>query len=160
MQTATVKISLALATLFGIGFIPGPTGTYGSAATALIYWAFGARIGAISAAWQVGILLALTALGILVSEIVAQARRDPDPSIVIIDEVVGQLAALLLLPITVTNLLLGFALFRVFDIVKPFPARQLERLHGGFGIVLDDIAAGIYANIVLRILIKLFPQYL
>ena len=68
-----------------------------------------------------------------------------DPGHVVIDEVAGQWIALAVCPVEIRHVLLAFALFRLFDIVKPWPARQLERLHGGLGIMMDDVAAGMYA---------------
>ena len=77
----------------------------------------------------------------------------PDPSIVVIDEVVGMWITLFLIPRTIPAYLLGFILFRAMDIVKPQPARALERIPNGWGIMLDDIVAGLYANCTLRILL-------
>jgi len=77
----------------------------------------------------------------------------PDPSIVVIDEVVGIWISLFLIPKTLPAYLLGFIVFRAMDIVKPQPARALERFPNGWGIMLDDIVAGLYANITLRVLL-------
>ena len=81
----------------------------------------------------------------------------PDPSIVVIDEVVGMWISLLFLPKTVTIAATSFLFFRVFDILKPFPARHVERYPNGWGIMLDDVAAGVYANAAVRIALALFP---
>ncbi len=75
---------------------------------------------------------------------------NPDPSEVVIDEVMGMVVAVAFLPLTPTVLLASFVLFRVFDIAKPFPVRQFEKLPGGWGIVMDDVIAGVYANVTLR----------
>ncbi len=83
-----------------------------------------------------------------------------DPRIVVIDEIVGMWISLLLLPKTVGIAILAFLLFRVFDIIKPPPARTVERLEGGFGIMLDDVFAAIYANIGVRIVLAVFPRFL
>jgi phosphatidylglycerophosphatase A len=80
-------------------------------------------------------------------------RIHPDPSIVVIDEIVGMWVSLLLLPSTPTVFISAFIAFRVFDIVKPPPVRQLERLPGGWGIMLDDVMAGIYANLLVRVVV-------
>jgi phosphatidylglycerophosphatase A len=74
-----------------------------------------------------------------------------DPGQVVIDEVAGMLVTLFLNPVGWVGAVAGFLLFRAADIVKPFPARRLERLHGGFGIMADDVMAGIYANLALRL---------
>jgi phosphatidylglycerophosphatase A len=82
----------------------------------------------------------------------------PDPSIVVIDEIVGMWVALLLLPKTVLAYALAFILFRVFDVLKPEPARALERLRGGWGIMLDDVVAGAYANLGAHLLLLIIPS--
>lgn len=76
-----------------------------------------------------------------------------DPSIIVIDEIVGMLVALAFLPKTATVVVLTFVMFRLFDIVKPFPVRNLERIPAGWGIMLDDVAAGVYANVVCRLIL-------
>jgi len=136
------------ATFFGIGLIPGGPGTWASlAATAL--WFFGARAVHLN---TTGLALATAAaavfamlIGIPAGSIVERESGREDPGHVVIDEVAGQWFALALCPVEIRHALLAFALFRLFDIVKPWPARQLERLHGGLGIMMDDVAAGIYA---------------
>jgi phosphatidylglycerophosphatase A len=77
----------------------------------------------------------------------------PDPSIVVIDEVVGMWISLLAIPMGISAAILAFLFFRTFDILKPFPARQMEHLPGGWGIMMDDVVAGIYANIATRLLL-------
>jgi len=83
--------------------------------------------------------------------------RDPDPSFVVVDEIVGMWIALFFLPITLPVAVCSFLLFRLLDVVKPFPARRLEQLDKGWGIMLDDVAAGIYANVGVRLILLLFP---
>ncbi len=80
-----------------------------------------------------------------------------DPSIVVIDEIVGMWISLFMLPKNILVGTMAFLLFRVYDIIKPPPARKLEHQNKGWGIMLDDVAAGIYANVTMRILILLFP---
>src|SRR5260221_5832356 len=143
------------ATFFGTGRLkPGP-GTWGSAAAALIWFALAEWI---RAAWQTGVLPGLAAiaiaLGIPAATRVARASRVKDPQFVVIDEVAGQWITLLFAPVAWKTMLAGFILFRAFDIVKPPPVRQLERLREGTGIVMDDVAAGIYALGGLRILVR------
>jgi phosphatidylglycerophosphatase A len=143
-----------VATFFGAGRIkPGP-GTWGSAAAALIWFALARYI---PAARQPGILAALAAVavavGIPAATRVARASRVKDPQFVVIDEVAGQWITLLFAPVAWKTVLAGFILFRAFDIVKPPPVRQLERLPEGTGIVVDDVAAGIYALAVLQLLL-------
>jgi phosphatidylglycerophosphatase A len=98
-------------------------------------------------------LLAVAAVlvGIPAATRVAHAARLKDPQFVVIDEVAGQLITLIAVPVSWKSLLLGFILFRGFDIVKPPPVRQIENLPGGFGIVLDDVGAGLYALAVMQV---------
>jgi len=143
-----------IATFFGIGFLhPGP-GTWASAVT-IVLWGILSR--SIPVAWQpvVAALLALMAIGIgiTVATRVARSTGSKDPQFVVIDEVAGQLIALIAAPITWKCLLAGFILFRGFDIVKPPPVRSLERLPAGFGIVLDDVGAGLYALLCVHALL-------
>lgn len=80
----------------------------------------------------------------------------PDPSIVVIDEIVGMWISLILLPKTLPAVALAFLLFRGFDIIKPYPARQLEQIPDGWGIMFDDVLAGIYANVATQIIYRIF----
>lgn len=142
------------ATLFGIGRMrPGP-GSWGSAATVLL-WAATARELPPSLRTPIAIALALlvTLIGIPAATRVARASAAKDPQFVVIDEVAGQLIALIAVPLGWKTFLAGFILFRAFDIVKPPPVRQLEKLPEGTGIVLDDVAAGIYALIGMHLLL-------
>jgi phosphatidylglycerophosphatase A len=94
---------------------------------------------------------AVTLLGIPTSTVVARESGIKDPGFVVIDEVAGQMIALIGVPLHWKYLLAGFILFRSFDIVKPFPLRRLERLPGGTGIMLDDVGAGLYALVLLQV---------
>jgi phosphatidylglycerophosphatase A len=144
------------ATFFGAGRLrPGP-GSWGSAATILLWWLISRNVTVEWQPWTAILLAALAVLaGIPASTRVARASGIKDPQFVVIDEVAGQLITLIAAPVTWKTLLAGFILFRGFDIVKPPPVRQLERLPEGFGIVLDDVAAGIYALIVMQVLLHL-----
>lgn len=144
-----------IATFFGVGRMrPGP-GSWGSAAT-VILWAVVAYFLPPSLRTPLAIALALlvTLIGIPAATQVARATGVKDPQFVVIDEVAGQLIALIAVPLAGKTFLAGFILFRAFDIVKPPPVRQLERLPGGTGIVLDDVAAGIYALAVMQLLLR------
>ncbi len=145
-----------VATFFGAGRLhPGP-GSWGSGATVLFWWLLSRYIVVSWQAYVAALLASLViAIGIPASTRVARASGLKDPQFVVIDEVVGQLITLIAVPITWKTLLAGFILFRGFDIVKPPPVRQLERLPEGFGIVLDDVAAGIYALLVMQVLLHL-----
>jgi phosphatidylglycerophosphatase A len=143
------------ATFFGIGRLrPGP-GTWASAATMLL-WAALAR--GLSPSMRTGsaIILAVTviAIGVPAATRVSRGSGIKDPQFVVIDEVAGQLTALIAVPLEWKTFLAGFILFRAFDILKPPPVRQLEALPEGWGIVLDDVAAGLYALLVVHLLMR------
>jgi len=143
-----------VATYFGAGRLqPGP-GTWGSLFT-LLAWAVISSF--LPGTWVVpaNILLAALAIavGIPAATQVARASGLKDPQFVVIDETAGQLITLIAAPLTWKSFLAGFILFRAFDIVKPPPVRQLERLPQGAGIVLDDVAAGLYGLAVLQLLL-------
>jgi phosphatidylglycerophosphatase A len=144
--------STLIATFFGIGFLkPGP-GTWGSLATVLLWFALTRFIDVrFQLAAAVGIALLAVAVGIPAATRVAIAYNKKDPQFVVIDEVAGQMITLIAAPATWKYLLLGFILFRAFDMTKPPPIRQLERLPQGWGIVLDDVAAGLFALAVMQI---------
>jgi phosphatidylglycerophosphatase A len=149
-QAATRKTFWAwtVATFFGAGLgKPGP-GTWGSVAATFLWaaYAWGARPSASSLliALLAGIVLSI-AVGVPAATIAARESGRHDPGFVVIDEVAGQWIALLGCVASWRSGLLALVLFRLFDITKPFPARQLERLPEGWGIVFDDVAAGLYA---------------
>ena len=130
----------------GTGYAPIASGTVGSALAIAVY--------SIPGFDHPAVLLPLTVLlfawGIPVAERM-ETYYGPDPAEVTVDEVVGQWIAVLFLPQSVTLIVAAFLLFRVFDIMKPTPARRFDRMRGGFGIMMDDVIAGIYANVVLQV---------
>lgn len=141
-----------IASGFGAGYSPVAPGTVGSA-IALIPWLWLRELPV----WQ---YLAITLLFFVVSvwaaEWVIRTIQTDDPGVVVADEWVGQWLALLLAPTGWVWMLLGFALFRVFDVWKPWPVRWADRrLHGGFGAMFDDLLAGLYAFLVLQALVML-----
>jgi phosphatidylglycerophosphatase A len=156
-ETKTVW-AWAIGTFFGAGLLkPGP-GTYGSVAALLLWFgaahAFHASAGGLAIGTAIAALIA-TLIGIPSATIVARESGREDPGHVVIDEVAGQLIALLFLPADWPHALLGLLLFRLFDILKPPPVRQLERLPAGTGIMMDDVAAGVLALISAQILVYL-----
>jgi phosphatidylglycerophosphatase A len=146
------KGALILSSCFGFGLIPVAQGTFGTLAGIPLAIAL-AHVGAMAAAY---LLFFFVLLAIWASDRSAGALEKDDPAEVVIDEVAGLLLTLFLLPTTGFNLCLGFILFRVFDILKPYPIRRLEKVGGGAGIVLDDLLAGIYANVCIRIVTLVF----
>jgi phosphatidylglycerophosphatase A len=143
-----------IATFFGIGRMRFGPGTWGSAAAVLLWAALAYEL---PSALRIQVVIALavfvTVIGIPAATAVARASKVKDPQFVVIDEVAGQLIALIAVPLAWKTFLAGFILFRVFDIVKPPPVRQLEKLPEGTGIVLDDVAAGLYALAVMQLLL-------
>jgi phosphatidylglycerophosphatase A len=137
-----------IATFFGAGYLkPGP-GTWGSVAAVLLWAAFAwlahPSPATLFIALLIGIFLTLL-FGIPAASVVERQSGGHDPQFVVIDEVAGQWITLVLSPADWKHGLIALVLFRLFDIVKPFPVRRLERLPGGWGIVFDDVAAGLYA---------------
>jgi len=137
-----------VATFFGIGYIkPGP-GTWGSVATTLLWAAFALGTHPTRQTLLVATLAAIAvviAVGVPAATIAERESGRTDPGFVVIDEVAGQLIALLFCPPDWAHALIALILFRLLDITKPFPIRLLERLPAGWGIVFDDLGAGLYA---------------
>ena len=147
-----------MATFLGIGKLrPGP-GTWASAVTTGL-WAIAAGflLPSLRTPLAIGLSLAIILLGIPAATAVARGSGIKDPQFVVIDEVAGQLVALIGVPLAWKSFLAGFILFRAFDILKPPPVRQLEALPEGAGIVLDDVAAGLYAVCVVHLLMRVVP---
>jgi phosphatidylglycerophosphatase A len=146
------------ATFFGAGLLkPGP-GTYGSIAALLLWYGAAHLFHPSTPALAIGTTVAAviaTLIGIPASTIVARESGRKDPSHVVIDEVAGQLIALIALPATPGFAILALFLFRFFDIAKPWPIRRLERLPEGTGIMLDDVAAGLLALAVAQLTVHL-----
>ena len=146
------RFSWLLATFFGVGYAwPGP-GTYASAITVLLWAAAAWRVPAnatLPVAAAVAVIVTLA--GIPVSTTVARESGRKDPSFVVIDEVAGQMIAMMGAPLNWKYLLASFILFRGFDILKPFPLRRLEKLPGGSGIMMDDVGAGLYALVLVQL---------
>ncbi len=143
-----------VATFFGIGRLkPGP-GTWASVATVALWAATSSKMLPASRT-SVTILAAalVTLIGIPAATCIVRATGIKDPQFVVIDEVAGQLVALIGVPLGWKTFLAGLILFRVFDILKPFPIRRLERLPEGTGIVVDDLGAGLYALAVMHLLL-------
>lgn len=152
------RVALALASAGFTGFFPIAPGTVGSAVGVAVWW--GLRMmgaGLIAELAVVAVLLVVGAWAATRTE-VTLGTTDPGP--VVIDEVMGQCVTLVAAPFSWKVALAGFVLFRAFDIVKPPPARQLERAHGGWGIMLDDLAAGVYAAAVVQAAVWLLPGWI
>lgn len=140
-----------------IGFFPFAPGTVGSAAGVAVY--LGARHLTVPHLQLLLIGIFLVA-GVALTRPCEEDLRCIDPGPIVIDEVMGMLITLFMIPVGWGGILLGFLLFRALDVMKPFPARQLEQLHGGFGVMADDAMAAVYANLLLRGAYYVAPQWL
>jgi phosphatidylglycerophosphatase A len=156
-RTAGDRLATILASGFGFGYGPIAPGTWGSLPGVALAWALGRtdRPWALAAGAVV-----VTAVGLWAADRAAALWGEEDPGRVVVDEIAGQMVTLAFLPPAPGVLALGFVLFRLFDVWKPWPARRLEDLPGGAGIMADDLAAGAYANLVLRLAVIAFPGLL
>src|SRR4030081_3108120 len=146
--------AMLVATFFGVGRLrPGP-GSWASAVTVLLWAALAYGLApALRTPVAIGLALLVTLIAIPAATRAAWASGLKDPQFVVIDEVAGQLIALIAVPLAWKTFLAGLILFRIFDIWKPFPIRRLELLPEGTGIVVDDLGAGLYALAVMHLLL-------
>jgi phosphatidylglycerophosphatase A len=147
------RIATFIATAGYVGYIPIAPGTFGSAVGLLVY-------AAIRSADQVVVEAAALFVVLLVGVWSAdrvERELGKDPGAVVIDEVAGMLVTVAFLDVSITGALVAFLVFRVLDVIKPYPAGRLEHLHGGPGIMLDDVMAGVYGNLLMRVLLAFFP---
>lgn len=151
------RLGLLLATCGYVGFVPVAPGTFGTAIGVALFYLLRSVGGA---SVELASIVVLFAIGVWSASVTERALNRTDPGPVIIDEVVGLLLTLALLPVNAIGAFVGFLVFRVLDIVKPWPAARLERLHGGLGIMADDAMAGVYGNLVMRGLLLLLPGWL
>jgi phosphatidylglycerophosphatase A len=131
-------------------------GTFGSAAGLVIFFAVRST-GSVTA--ELGAIVLLFAIGIWSATVAEHHFGGTDPSPVVLDEVVGMLITLALLPVNTAGAILGFFIFRVLDVVKPWPSAQFEKLPGGLGVMADDGMAAIYGNLAMRGFIVLMPGW-
>ena len=150
------RLGVWIATTGPAGYAPIAPGTFGSAAGVLLYLA----TSHLSFQYQALLLVAVVVVGIWAASVAAIHFSRPDPSHVVIDEVAGQLLTYFGLSLNWTGVLIGFLLFRALDIIKPWPARRLEHLHGGTGIMADDLMAAVYGNLILRGIAYALPGWL
>ena len=138
-------------TSFGIGYIGKGAGTAAAVATCVVWYY--AHADGFNFMPAIAATILITALGIWSGNVVESIWRK-DHNRVVIDEVAGMCISLLWVPVTPLNILLGLILFRFFDIVKPLFIRKLEDLPGGWGVMFDDVLAGVYANILLQLIVR------
>lgn len=141
-------IAIALATALGAGYAPVAPGTFGSAAGLVLWWLLPPSMYA-----QLAAIIVVFALGSWSGSVAERHFNRTDPGHVVLDEVLGMQITLFLNPVGWVGAIIGFLLFRVADIIKPYPANRLEALHGGFGIMADDAMAAVYSNIALRLVL-------
>ncbi len=142
------KTIMFLATGGFVGNIPFAPGTFGS----LVGLPFCFFLSLLSISFAAIFIIAFIVLAIWVAQETEKLIKEKDPGCIVIDEIAGMMVTLLGLPLDPFTVVAGFLIFRILDIFKPFPARMLERtIPGGAGVVLDDIAAGIWGNLILRI---------
>ncbi len=135
-----------LTTWFGLGFVPFAPGTAASVAGVIL-----AYVLAPFSFWYIATIVVLFAVGVIGSQQLEKELGNKDPRFAVIDEVVGMMVALVGLPITFPIAICGFFLFRAFDMFKIYPINKFESMPGGWGIMMDDIMAGLYTNIALHI---------
>ena len=148
------RFFLLLATGLGVGYSSIAPGTLGTLLAIPVYYFLSNIVSPIYEVTLIGFFF----LSVWISEKGEIFFGKKDDSRIVIDEMMGFLITMLWVPKTILFITIGFFLFRFFDILKPFPIRHLERrLKGGFGVVLDDVMAGVYANIILQIIGRIFP---
>lgn len=143
--------SRIIATVFFIGYFPLAPGTVATAFGMAFLWFFNPSYNTLLVIFAFSLIL-----GIFTSKKMERETRQKDPSCVVIDEFVGYLASMLFIPLTFQNLIIAFIIFRILDIIKPPPIRQIERgLKGGMSIMMDDVVAGLLSNLLIRVFLAL-----
>ena len=161
------SLRLAVVTVGGAGLLPGAPGTWGSFATCAVLYGMYIGIMLLPVSTHYLVWSMVLAVGVLLSSVVTVALgpwacsyfQNEDPPSFVLDETAGICLTLFLLPVhagwwTVATFALAFVTFRIFDVLKPPPARQLERLPKGWGILLDDLAAAVFANVLCQIVLR------
>jgi len=143
-----IPFAVAVATCLGVGYVPFAPGTFGSLA-GLVLWAILPQTLHV----QLAAVIVLVAGGTWAAGVSERHFRSTDPGPVVIDEVLGMVVTLFMIPTGWLGAIVGFVLFRIFDIIKPYPSNRLEHLPGGAGVMADDFMAAVYANLVLRLLL-------
>jgi phosphatidylglycerophosphatase A len=148
------RLGLFVATCGYLGYVPVAPGTFGSALGLAVFFAVRSTG---SVALEIGVVVLVFVVGLWCGTIAEHHFGGIDPGPVVLDEVLGMLITLALLPVNTTGAIVGFIVFRVLDVLKPWPSAQFERLPGGLGVMADDAMAAIYGNLVMRGLIALIP---
>ena len=151
------RLALFIATVGYVGYAPVAPGTFGSAAGLAVFYAIRSTG---SAASEIGAIVALFALGAWAGTIAAHHFGGVDPCPIVPGELVGMLITLFILPVNGAGVLVGFVVFRVLDVIKPFPSARFEKLPGGLGVMADDTMAAIYGNLAMRGIMLAAPGWL
>jgi phosphatidylglycerophosphatase A len=151
------RLAVFLATVGYCGYFPFAPGTVGSAAGLVVYllvwWTKSPIV-------EVGLIAAVFVTGVWSGTIAERYFGGIDPGPIVIDEVLGMLVTLAFIPVGWSGALAGFVLFRIFDVIKPYPAGRFEAFHGGLGVMADDAMAAVYANLSLRLVIWMLPAWI
>ena len=150
------RLALAIATCGYVGYAPLAPGTFGSAVGVALFYLVRATG---STAIEIAVVIAVLLLGLWSATLAEEHFGGLDPGPVVIDEVAGMLITLLLLPVNGLGIFVGFLVFRVLDVVKPWPAARFEHLPGGLGVMADDTMAAIYGHLLMRGGILLAPGW-
>jgi phosphatidylglycerophosphatase A len=149
-----MRLGLFVATCGYLGYVPIAPGTFGSAAglvvLAAVRWSG-------SSGLELAVIALLLAGGVWSGNVAERHFGKVDPGPVILDEVAGMLITVALIPVNVPGAIVGFLLFRVLDVIKPWPANRMEALPGGLGVMADDAMAAVYGNVIMRLLLVLTP---
>ena len=151
------RLGVFIATCAYVGYAPVAPGTFGSAIGLAVFYVVRHQR---SRAVEIAAMVVLVAVGLWSATEAEHHFGGIDPGAVVIDEVIGMLITLAFVPVNLAGAIVAFVLFRILDVVKPWPARRLEHLPGGFGVVLDDVMAGVYGNLVMWGLVRLMPAAL
>lgn len=150
------RLAVFIATAGYCGYFPVAPGTVGSlaglVAYLLVWWSESVMV-------EIGLIAVLFAAGVWAGTTAERHFGAIDPGPIVIDEVVGMLITLAFIPIGLSGAIAGFVLFRLFDVIKPYPAGRFERLHGGLGVMADDAMAAVYANVTLRAVLWAIPGW-
>ena len=151
------RAAVFIATVGYVGYAPVAPGTFGSAAGLALF----VLLRAIGLPWlEPLVIVAIFAAGAWAGNVAERYFGGIDPGPVVIDEVLGMLITLMFVPVSWVGALLGFFVFRILDIVKPWPARQMESLHGGVGVMADDAMAAVYGNAIMWLVVWFGPSWL
>ena len=150
------RLGVFIATCAHVGYAPVAPGTFGSVVGLVVYY-FVRRQASIT--FEIATIAVVLLIALWSATEAEHHFGGIDPGPVVIDEVIGMLITLALHPVNLVGAIAGFVIFRVLDVVKPWPARRLELLPGGFGVVLDDAMAGVYGNLIVWVLVLLLPTW-